>query len=51
VHESGHVYNDLKLENVMIEGDLVFLVDFGLATKYVDDDGIHLPPIEQTANF
>ena len=51
VHEAGYVYNDIKLENVMIqkckddsESDpKIVLVDYGLAMKYIDDEGNHLP--------
>jgi serine/threonine protein kinase len=50
VHEAGYVYNDIKLENVMIKqnkdetsSDLkVVLVDYGMAMKYTDEAGDHL---------
>lgn len=54
VHESGYTYNDLKLDNVLI-GDSqdipnskqslykVRLIDFGLAKKYLLDNGQHIP--------
>ena len=54
VHEAGYVYNDIKLENIMIqkskdESDIdpkIVLVDFGMAMKYADEDGKHLKNME-----
>ena len=50
VHESGFIYNDLKLENIMInengddaDGFNLVLIDYGLATAYLTDAGEHLP--------
>ena len=49
VHKTGHILNDVKLDNIMIhksegEDDLrVLLIDFGMAHKYTDSDGKHLP--------
>ena len=58
VHSSGYVFNDLKLDNLMIginqkvlkpREDLsmlsqctIHLVDFGYATKYLNKDGKHI---------
>ena len=48
IHEAGYVYNDIKLENIMVKPsksghDLkVVLIDFGMAQKYTDEDGEHL---------
>ena len=41
VHKSGYVFNDLKLENVLIGGEKneVTLIDFGLCSRFVDEDG------------
>lgn len=51
VHESGHVYNDIKMENVMIKKYknpstrfYIKLIDYGFVTKYTDDAGNHLKP-------
>ena len=57
IHEAGYVYNDLKLDNIMIgygkkpiksnegksllEGFSLHLVDFGFATKYISK-GVHI---------
>ena len=55
VHKSGHIYNDLKLENVMVtkkqknsildeedEDMRILLIDFGMCSKFQDADGKHL---------
>lgn len=47
LHETGHVYNDLKLENIMInqtkdQPPQVKLIDYGLISKYQDEDGNHI---------
>jgi serine/threonine protein kinase len=59
VHESGYVYGDLKLDNIMIgqrdnlpssscddafQGVSLNLIDFGFATKFLDKNGCHLQP-------
>lgn len=39
----GYVYNDLKLENIMITSkNEIRLIDFGFAKKYVDSNGAHM---------
>ena len=57
VHKSGYIYGDLKLDNILAgfgenlpEGSedafsnvSLNLIDFGFATKYVDQKGSHLP--------
>ena len=60
VHDAGYIYNDLKLDNLVI-GDApelgdpnanlhkIRLIDYGLAKKYVDDRGLHLPEQQSTA--
>ena len=50
VHDSGYTYNDLKLDNIMInqkkdgtKDDFeVVLIDYGFAKKYCDKNGDHL---------
>lgn len=58
VHEAGYLYCDLKLNNVLI-GDAqetapprdqpyrARLIDYGLARKYLDAEGEHLPNLVQ----
>ena len=52
IHEAGYIYNDLKLDNIVIGDDKtlpnakhslykVRLIDFGMSTKYVNQDGSH----------
>ena len=54
IHEAGYIYNDLKLDNVVIGDDMslpkakhslykIRLIDFGLCKKYIDESGSHLP--------
>jgi len=50
LHEMGWIYNDLKLENILVGDkesssgslDKITLIDFGLCTSYLDDSGCHL---------
>lgn len=50
IHKLGKVYNDLKLENILVgdqnnsPGSLheIRLIDFGLVTDYLDPEGNHL---------
>ena len=50
VHQIGLVYNDLKLDNILV-GDChnstesladIRLIDFGLSTDYLDSQGNHI---------
>ena len=44
LHNLGYIHGDLKLQNV-VEGlndnKTFYLIDYGLAEKYIDDNGIH----------
>jgi casein kinase 1 len=45
LHSLFLVHNDLKLENVVIGIDdpsKIYLIDFGLTAKYVDENGDHI---------
>ena len=48
VHEAGYIHNDLKPDNIMIgvadtsdDSSDVKIIDFGLASQYIDEDGNH----------
>ena len=58
VHQIGLVFNDLKLDNIMV-GDSnnspqsladIRLIDFGLSTEYLDPEGKHIK-LELTKEF
>jgi len=52
LHSTGHVHNDIKLDNIMIsEENEVTLIDFGQAQKYTSK-GVHRPnlPVKQYGN-
>ncbi len=45
MHKDGYVHNDLKLENILIghkDSERLYLIDFGLAQCFLDDEGRHL---------
>lgn len=54
IHEAGYIYNDLKLDNILV-GECrdypnykrtqhrIRIIDFGLAKTYIDENGEHLP--------
>lgn len=47
-HDAGYIYNDIKIENIMIHSGKnkhepkLILVDYGMAQKYTDENGNHL---------
>jgi vaccinia related kinase len=44
VHALGYMHNDLKLENILIghkDPNKIYLIDFGLAQKFLEEDGSH----------
>ena len=50
LHSIGIVHNDLKLDNVLTsleDPSQLVLIDFGMATSYLDDKGNHIELIEQ----
>jgi serine/threonine protein kinase len=43
VHEQYVIHRDIKPQNFMMKGTELFLIDFGMATMYVDSDKLHIP--------
>jgi serine/threonine protein kinase len=43
VHEVGVVHRDIKPHNFMLKNNTFFLIDFGMATFYVDKNTNHIP--------
>ena len=50
IHDLGYVYNDLKLDNILIGDQFsspesmheIKLIDFGFASRYTDQAGSHV---------
>ena len=58
IHESGYTFNDIKLDNILIGLPSTFaahkeylhkikMIDFGLAQKFVDSEGKHIPEVRE----
>merc|ERR1712196_497707 len=43
IHEIGIIHRDIKPENVMLHGNKIFLIDFGLSKYYRTSCGKHIP--------
>lgn len=48
VHDAGYTYNNLKMENIMLDKyNNAFLIDFGFAKKFTDENSKHLESPEK----
>lgn len=47
LHSLGFVHNDIKLANMVVghqDSDCLYLIDFGMSSRYIDkNSGQHLP--------
>ena len=43
VHENCVIHRDIKIDNFMILEHEIFIIDFGMATFYIDEDKEHIP--------
>jgi serine/threonine protein kinase len=44
IHTMGVIHRDIKAQNFMLNGSDIYLIDFGLSTVYVDDNGKNFEP-------
>lgn len=45
IHQKFVVHRDIKPHNFMIKEGEIYLIDFGLATFYMGEDGLHVPNV------
>ncbi len=43
IHELFVIHRDIKPQNFMMKDESLYLIDFGMATMYVDEDRQHIP--------
>ena len=43
LHNLGFLHKDIKPDNILVKGEEVVLIDMGLASKYEDSEGNHIP--------
>ena len=48
IHELRVIHRDIKPDNFMVKDGELFLIDFGLANVYIDDQSNHVENVQQT---
>lgn len=43
LHNIGIIHRDLKPENILMRENIVYLIDFGIARYYINQDRTHIP--------
>jgi casein kinase I homolog HRR25 len=50
LHKHNYVHRDIKPENFVVGNDgnhhIIYLIDFGLSKKYLDEKNKHIPFVE-----
>ncbi len=54
IHSCGFIHRDIKPQNIVLgcssekseKANKIFLIDFGLASQYISDNGSHIKPIK-----
>lgn len=48
IHSKGRIYRDFKPDNIAVGRDnKIYLIDFGMSKRYVDEYGKHIPEIRK----
>lgn len=51
MHLHGYAHGDIKLENILINGDIIKLCDFGFSRKFIDEEGNNIMSNSYSGTF